>query len=103
VGLDAEKELRLTNIGLGKLFKNNRDHWLKMAQAAYDYIAPSVKAAKLPVRQDDVVKNLVSPLAIDTTLQDALVRNREKYWTTWFAELVVAYLWDDLTSTKAVT
>lgn len=101
MGLDAEKELRLKNAGLVALFERHRLHWLAMAQSAYDYIAPSVDAAGLPVREDDVVKALVPPLAIDATLQAGIPRTREKYWTTFFAELVVAYLWRDLTSIAA--
>lgn len=99
MSLDAEKERTLANAGLCELYEEHRELWFSHALTAHQFIKPWVEQINLPVRRDDVVKNMLSPLRLDTVLQTFLERRklRQKYWTLWFAELIVEREWQSLT------
>lgn len=72
--------------------------WAAMAQEAYDYTADFVKGAREPVRPDDLIPVLVPVLEVTETLRTYLSEQRlsQNYWYTWFAELIVDRVWDEL-------
>jgi hypothetical protein len=98
MGLTARKSLRLDDAGLIGLFKAEEAMWSKMAQEAYDYTADFVKGAGEPVRPDDLIPVLVPVLEVTETLRVYLSENRlsQNYWYTWFGELIVDRVWDEL-------
>lgn len=100
MGLTAQKSLRLEDEKLVDLFNDEKELWTNAAQEAYDYTADFVKEAGEPVRRDDLIPILVPVLEVTQKLRDFLSDNRlpQKYWFTWFGELIVDRLWDDLVS-----
>lgn len=98
MGLTARKSLRLNDGGLIGLFEAEEAMWSKMAQEAYDYTADFVKGAGEPVRPDDLIPVLVPVLEVTERLRVYLSENRlsQNYWYTWFGELIVDRVWDEL-------
>jgi hypothetical protein len=98
LGLTARKSLRLEDAGLDKLFERKEEMWSEMAQEAYDYTADFVKGAGEPVRPDDLIPVLVPVLEVTGALRTYLSENRlsQKYWYTWFGELIIDRVWDEL-------
>ena len=98
MGLTARKSLRLEDASLVSLFDTQEDRWTQMAQDAYDYTAEFVKGAGEPVRRDDLIPVLVPVLEVTEALRTYLAEEklRQNYWFTWFGELIVDRVWDDL-------
>lgn len=98
MGLTARKSLRLEDAGLVDFFEDDETMWRKMAQEAYDYTADFVKGAGEPVRPDDLIPVLVPVLEVTETLRTYLSENRlsQNYWYTWFGELIVDQVWNEL-------
>ena len=103
MGLTARKSLRLEDAGLDGFFDTKKKMWTEMAQEAYDYTADFVKDAGEPVRPDDLIPVLVPVLEVTQTLREYLAENRlsQKYWYTWFGELIIDRLWDELNPEEA--
>jgi hypothetical protein len=98
VGLTARKSLRLEDAGLDDLFEDNEDVWTEMAQQAYEYTAEFVKGAGEPVRRDDLIPVLVPVLEVTDLLRGYLSENklRQQFWFTWFGELIIDRVWNDI-------
>jgi hypothetical protein len=99
VALTAAKFQTLTDKGFIGLFNDHRPLWEAKAEEAYDYTKVFVEAAGLPVRPDDVIDLLVPALGLSDEFRSFLEekRLRQKYWRTWFGELIIDQLWTDLT------
>jgi hypothetical protein len=95
VALNLNKLKRLEDAGLADLFENDRKLWSAMTKEAYVYTHKFVGAQ---VRPDDVVPTLVPALEVSDRLRNFLAQKRltQNYWYTWFAELLVDRLWNDL-------
>lgn len=97
MALNLEEYQALENASLVDLYRNHQDLWSEMAKSAYQYtrhyIPPSDR-----VRVDDVVKALVPALAVTATLTDYLheKRLRQKYWVTWFGDLILDSTWQTI-------
>jgi hypothetical protein len=100
VGLKAFEEQKLDRSGLIKFFDNNREHYLAMAQDAYDYTAKILVQTGLPVRVDDVAGHLSAALEIDKRLTDARDDKHctQRYWVQYFTNLVLERLWSEVSS-----
>jgi len=102
MALTLEEEQRLKNASLVKLFDDNRALWKEMAEQAFSYTETFVQRAGADVRVDDVVGSLVSGLRVTSVLMDYLAAKklREKYWVSFFADLVLEELWNELEGDK---
>lgn len=98
MGLTARKALRLDDTGLVALFTQQEEMWTQMAQDAYDYTAEFVKGAGEPVRRDDLIPVLVPVLEVTEALRSYLAEEklRQNYWFTWFGELIIDRVWEEL-------
>ena len=99
MALSLNKLKRLEDAGLAELFEQDRTLWAAMTKDAYAYTRRFVGAE---VRPDDVVPTLVPALEVSDRLRTFLARKKlaQNYWYTWFAELLVDRLWDDLNSKR---
>jgi hypothetical protein len=98
VALSLNKLKRLQDAGLTELFESDRKLWAAMAKDAYGYTSRFVAASGNEVRPDDVVPTLEPALEVSDRLRTFLAKQKlnQRYWYTWFAELIVDRLWDDL-------
>jgi hypothetical protein len=94
MALNLEEYQRLENASLLKLYKDHKSEWNKMAREARKYTMGYIPE-KTPVRPDDVVKTLVPAITVDQKFLDYTDENRlrEKYWATWFADLIIDSCW----------
>ncbi len=95
MALNLNKLKRLEDAGLADLFEDDRQLWTAMAKDAYTYTR---KFVGTEVRPDDVVPTLVPALEVSDRLRTFLAKQKltQQYWYTWFAELLVDRLWNDL-------
>jgi hypothetical protein len=95
VALSLNKLKRLEDAGLGELFDADRKLWTAMTKEAFGYTRKFVGAE---VRPDDVVPTLVPALEVSDRLRTFLAQRKltQQYWYTWYAELLVDRLWNDL-------
>jgi hypothetical protein len=95
VALNLNKLKRLEDAGLAELFEHDRKLWSAMTKEAYSYTRKFVGAE---VRPDDIVPTLVPALEVSDRLRTFLAQQRltQQYWYTWYAELLVDRLWQDL-------
>jgi hypothetical protein len=56
------------------------------------------KAKAKELRPDDVVKLLVAELEVTPEFRNYLAKKKlkQKYWSEWFAELIIDRFWSDL-------
>jgi hypothetical protein len=99
VALNAYKSKRLEDAGLLDYFERHRPLWEQKAKRAYEYAERFVRESGEEVRQDDVVPLLVPALEVLDDFRDHLASERltQKYWYTYFAELIVDRVWEELT------
>jgi len=99
VALSLNKLKRLTDAGLVELFEEDRKLWTAMAKDAHGYTR---KFIGTDVRPDDVVPTLVPALEVSDRLRTFLASRKltQNYWYTWYAELIVDRLWDDLAAAR---
>ena len=99
MALSLNKLKRLTDAGLVELFEEDRKLWTAMAKDAHGYTR---KFIGTDVRPDDVVPTLVPALEVSDRLRTFLASRKltQNYWYTWYAELIVDRLWDDLAAAR---
>lgn len=95
MALSLNKLKRLSDAGLVEFFEEDCKLWTAMTKDAYSYTR---KFIGKEVRPDDVVPTLVPALEVSDRLRTYLAGRKltQKYWYTWFAELIVDRLWSDL-------
>ncbi len=98
MALNATKSKRLEDAGLDQYFEQHRGLWEQKARRAFDYAKQFVVESGEEVRQDDVVPLLVPALEVFDDFRDHLAGEKltQKYWYTYFAELIVDRLWEAL-------
>lgn len=98
MGLTAEKIGRMKRVELVKLFIDDRDEFRELAVVAYEYAVFAVSPSGEKVRHDDVTVALTLPLIHNALFQDHLSQKKltQNYWLTYFAELIVDQLWEEL-------
>ena len=94
MALTASKLQRLDDAGLVRLFDERRRLWTELATQAYGYTAGYLGE----VRPDDVIPALVPALEVSNELRRHLAEHKlgQQYWFTWFGELILDRLWQDL-------
>jgi len=99
MALTALKSVRLEDAGLIDFFEGHEEHWLATATNAYNYTVKYVEGTGEGVRRDDLIPVLVPALEVDEDLREYLDRKKltQQYWFTYFGELIVDRLWDQLT------
>jgi hypothetical protein len=98
LALNATKSKRLEDAGLDQYFDQHRPLWQQKARRAFEYARAFVVESGEEVRQDDVVPLLVPALEVFDDFRDHLAAQKltQKYWYTYFAELIVDRLWAEL-------
>lgn len=99
MALTAYKSQQLEDAGLVKLFDDEAKLWKAMAKEAFAYTKKFVAPTGENVRPDDMLPVLIPALELADKLTDYLAENRltQKYWFTYFGELIIDRLWTDLT------
>lgn len=99
MALNAYKSKRLEDAELIAHFEEHRALWVQKARRAYEYAKRFVEESGEDVRQDDVVPLLIPALEVFDDFRDHLSAERltQKYWYTYFAELIVDRVWEELT------
>ena len=94
MALTQKKLQDLTDASLLRLLDDDRESW--KAKAKHAYIATHGFIKEL--RPDDVVPLLVAELEVTPEFRNYLARKKlkQKYWSEWFAELIVDRFWSEL-------
>ena len=92
-------EQRLGDAKLIRFFDDNRKAWLTAARAAMEY-TKSRFPQSAPIRRDDVAQFLVNVIEVDKNFKNHLASNKltQKYWTTYFADLIIDRTWNEITN-----
>jgi len=91
----TEKKLQdLKDASLTSLLENEPANW--KAKATHAYVATSAFIKNL--RPDDVLPLLIAELEVTPEFRNYLARKklRQKYWSEWFAELIIDRFWSEL-------
>lgn len=96
MALSLQKLKSLQDASLVTLFNQHHQLWQTKAEQAFGYTHEFIQPNQ--VRQDDVVPLLRPVLEVSDELRDYLAgkKLRQKYWSLWFAELIVDQLWREL-------
>jgi hypothetical protein len=99
MALSAVKVKDLEDKGFMDLFTDHHELWETKAKEAYAYTSNVVKGAGEPVRPDDVLPLLLPALDLAEEFRSFLDEKRltQKYWRTFFGELILDRLWTELT------
>ena len=91
MALNQEEYQSLQNTELCKFYNDHKERWDQMAIKAYQY-TKGYLPVNTPIRPDDVVKVLVPVITLDQSFREftQTKKLRQKYWATWFADLVLA-------------
>lgn len=105
MGLTAQMEMSLDDAGLIDFYDAHNEAFKAIAARAYAFTFTNVNPTGLPLRTDDVAVGLVTALQINEDLRAYLAgkKLRNKYWYTWFADLILDRLWKDLKDEHAAT
>lgn len=97
MALTLANEQRLKKVGLERFFNQNRRMWLDAAKSAHKYITNGFPNGSA-VRPDDIKDPLKTILEVNDDLQNFLSTNKlkQKYWFSYFADLVVDRTWDEV-------
>jgi hypothetical protein len=95
VALTQKKLQDLTDAGLVGLLADDQSLWRAKAKHAYNATRAFIK----DIRPDDVVSLLIAELEVATELRTFLAKKKltQKYWYSWFAELIIDRFWTELT------
>jgi hypothetical protein len=95
--LTVLKRRRLTEAGLVELLRQHRSRWTEMAKKSFRY-TQEFETPDDRMTPVDAAILVVAHLEVDSLFRTHLVKRRlrQKYWYTWFAELIVDELWDEI-------
>jgi hypothetical protein len=96
MALNLEEYQRLKYASLLELYEQHESVWNQMAIEAYNYTKGYI-LPPAPVRPDDVVKALIPAISVSQKFIDYThdKKLREKYWATWFADLILDACWKE--------
>ena len=99
MALTLEAEQRLQRASLVSFYNENVDMWRDAAQEAYTFLRGNFPEGSL-IRRDDLAKGMVPVLEVNETLRDKLNEKklRQRFWITFFADLIIDRVWDELTN-----
>jgi hypothetical protein len=94
VALTQKKLQDLKDAGLTSLLDNDAASWKAKARHAFNATHGFIKE----IRPDDVVPLLVAELEVTPEFRSYLAKKKlkQKYWSEWFAELIIDRYWQDL-------
>ncbi len=94
VALTQKKLQDLTDAGLAGLLETDRALWRAKAKHAYNATHAFIKE----IRPDDVISLLIAELEVAPELRTFLAKKKltQKYWYSWFAELIIDRFWTEL-------
>jgi hypothetical protein len=94
VALTQKKLQDLKDASLTGLLEDGAASWKAKARHAYNATHAFIKE----IRPDDVVALLVAELEVTPEFRNYLARKKlkQKYWSEWFAELIIDRYWPDL-------
>ena len=94
VALTQKKLQDLKDAGLTALLQDDHVAWKSKAKHAYSATHGFIKE----IRPDDVVPLLVAELEVTPEFRNYLAKKKlkQKYWSEWFAELIIDRFWNDL-------
>jgi hypothetical protein len=97
MALTQKKLQDLKDASLSKLLEDDAAAWKAKAKHAYTATRGFIKE----IRPDDVVALLVAELEVTPEFRNYLARKKlkQKYWSEWFAELILDRFWSELKST----
>lgn len=102
MGLTLDKEQKLQAASLVKFFNEREAAWRAVVKHGYDYIKGNFPADS-HVRPDDVAKALLPIIEVDRNLRAYLDANKltQKYWISFFTDLVIERTWNHVTAQGA--
>ena len=94
MALTQKKLQDLKDASLAKLLDDDAPAWKEKARHAYTATHGFIKE----IRPDDVIPLLVAELEVTPEFRNYLARKKlkQKYWSEWFAELVIDRFWSEL-------
>ena len=94
MALTQKKLQDLKDASLVSLFQDDTTAWMAKAKHAYTATHAYIKE----IRPDDVTALLVAELEVTPEFRNYLARKKlkQKYWSEWFAELIIDRLWPEL-------
>ncbi len=94
MALTQKKLQDLKDASLTTLLGQDEAGWKAKAKHAYHATHGFIKE----IRPDDVVPLLVAELEVTPEFRNYLARKKlkQKYWSEWFAELIIDTFWNEL-------
>ena len=94
MALTQKKLQDLKDAGLINLFHDDETLWNAKAKHAYSATHAYIKE----IRPDDVTALLIAELEVTPEFRNYLAKKKlkQKYWSEWFAELIVDRVWSEL-------
>ena len=94
MALTQKKLQDLKDASLSKLLDDDSAAWRAKAKHAYTATHAFIKE----IRPDDVVPLLVAELEVTPEFRNYLAKKKlkQKYWSEWFAELILDRFWSEL-------
>jgi len=98
MALTLRVEQRLDRVGLIQVFEDSRERWKGLAERSWVYATQNFPEGTT-VRRDDVKEFLTPLLEVDKPLTGYLTgkKLREKYWASYFADLIIDRCWAEIT------
>jgi hypothetical protein len=95
VALTQKKLQDLKDAGLIRLLDDDEKLWGAKARHAYSATRAYIKE----IRPDDPIALLVAELEVTPEFRNYLAKKKlkQKYWSEWFAELILDHFWTELT------
>ncbi len=94
MALTQKKLQDLKDASLAGLLRDDEAAWKAKAKHAYHATHGFIKE----IRPDDVVPLLIAELEVTPEFRSYLARKKlkQKYWSEWFAELIIDTFWSEL-------
>ena len=94
MALTQKKLQDLKDASLIQLLQDDSAAWKAKAKHAYNATHAFIKE----IRPDDVVALLVAELEVTPEFRNYLAKKKlkQKYWSEWFAELIIDQFWSEL-------
>jgi hypothetical protein len=94
VALTQKKLQDLKDASLTTLLQDDMAAWKAKAKHAYTATHAYIKE----IRPDDVTALLIAELEVTPEFRNYLAKKKlkQKYWSEWFAELIVDRVWSEL-------
>ena len=94
MALTQKKLQDLKDTSLASLLEQGAAAWKAKARHAFHATHAFIKE----IRPDDVVALLIAELEVTPEFRNYLARKKlkQKYWSEWFAELIIDTYWDEL-------